>query len=201
MEQEERLQRSSSVHTQRADSGHTLARAAVSMPTFAQEAQVDVILSKIKAHLQSQGSLMQAFHHIDKDRSQSLSADEFVACLKECGVTLPQHMLGALVARFDANGDNTISIPEFQAFMAGDKDKMDMLREAPTVVPEPTPSPKSRQPNYSASAGLRLPRESAPRNDAELTERDLLFLARMDGDIDARRKTAFISELSTRART
>lgn len=51
-------------------------------------------------------------------------------------MTLPPHVLIALVERFDANGDGCVSIPEFMAFMQGNKDTMEMLADAPKVGQE-----------------------------------------------------------------
>jgi hypothetical protein len=175
---------------------------------FSQGAQVDKLLPKLKAHLEkNSSSLMQAFHNMDKDRSQHLSADEFGACLKEIGIVLPPHVLAGIVERFDANGDGSISIPEFTTYMSGETDRFDSLRGAAAVVEKPSgpqasvrrgPPPPQQlwstpsEPYYGeqpGGTGVHGARE------ARLTALDLQFLARMEGDIDSRRKTSFINEL------
>ena len=69
------------------------------MPSFAQGAQIDVHLKTLKEHLDKNSrNLLDAFHHFDKDNSQQLTSDEFAACLRECNVVVPQHIMQALIA-------------------------------------------------------------------------------------------------------
>ena len=55
--------------------------------SFAFETAIDPILQQLKNELSSKvGSVMQAFHAIDKDNSQQLSTEEFRTVLKEFGI-------------------------------------------------------------------------------------------------------------------
>ncbi len=168
--------------------------------SFAQDAQVDRVLAKLKNFLgDNAASLKRAFDFIDKDRSNELSQDEFVVVLKEAGITLPPHMLTALVSRFDLTGDGSISIPEFMAYMSGNTDQMEALRSS---APPSNFSSSSLPRQTVASSPSQTPQIFAPPRPRAVTrpattsaDTSFLFLARMDGDIESRRRTAFINEL------
>ena len=166
--------------------------------SFAAQAKVNELINELKSHLQKHStSIMEAFHAVDVDRSQSLSATEFANTLASCGIKLPAHTLNALVARFDANGDGTVSMPEFQAFMTGATDNMDALRAAPKVPQEaekPVPKPAAR-PMMASMMQSDLSRGGPSGAPADLTYMDRLFLSRMEQDLDSRRRTSFINEI------
>ena len=166
--------------------------------SFSSQAQVDRILVALKKHLEGEGqSLLQAFHEMDEDRSQQLTIDEFAACLKHVGITLPPHHLNALVARFDANGDGTISIPEFTTFMSGRKDDFERLAGAEKVVNQPREAPPRNQrmqgSYYDQMQGMSAGHGALSKDFLDATA--IHFVNRMTNDIDERRKTNFINEL------
>lgn len=160
------------------------------MTTFMQSSQVDRAIKMLRQHLDSKTSgLRRAFQLIDTDRSNNLSVEEFKVILKDCGIILPPHILEGVINEFDLNGDGTISIPEFMAFMSGDQDRMDILREAPSIPQEPQKPTTPMHRDYSATVQQRL------YGQTRISEVDHLFLARMQGDIDSRRRSAFINEI------
>ena len=164
--------------------------------SFSSQAQVDAVLKDLKGLLTKHGSsVMDAFHAVDKDNSNQLSAPEFAAALKSINITLPGHVLHALIGRFDANGDGTVSIPEFSTFLSGQAERMDALRSAEAVVDEaPTPSPQKR-PSPAAMAAMMASRSSAGSARYSLSTTDRLFISRMEGDIESRRRASFLNEL------
>ena len=161
--------------------------------SFAAQMQVDEILQDVQAKLAQRASgVMQAFHSIDKDNSNQLSTEQFASVLKDFGIVLPRRTLLMLVARFDANGDGSVSIPEFSAFMSGNKGQMESLAQAEAVVDE-TPSPMAAAMGGSSLAMARsAARRSVPASQKPFSETDAFFLARMEVDIEERRKVAFI---------
>ena len=168
--------------------------------SFSGSVAVDRILKMLKAHLDEHSStLLQAFHEMDVDRSQQLTIEEFGACLRKVNITLPPHQLEALVARFDANGDGTVSIPEFTTFMAGRKDDFERLKGAAAVEDQAgfvskSPSLPRMQSNYHGT----LQRFSGSADKLDTGGMNLTaieFLTRMQDDVDQRRKTTFINEL------
>lgn len=163
--------------------------------SFSSQAQVDAVLKELKGLFSKYGpSIMNAFHFVDKDNSQQLSTAEFAEALKSINITLPQHTLRALVARFDANGDGSVSIPEFSTFMTGDAQRMDALRSAEAVVDEaPAPSPQRPSAFEKMMAGRAS--GSVGTYQSMLSETDRQFIARMEGDIETRRRSSFINEL------
>ena len=115
----------------RADGALLTAHKARAPMSFSSQAQVDAVLKDLKGLLTKNGnSVMEAFHAVDKDNSNQLSATEFATALKSINISLPGHVLRALISRFDANGDGTVSIPEFSSFLTGDVGRMDALRSA-----------------------------------------------------------------------
>ena len=167
--------------------------------SFAAQMQVDEILQDVQSKLSQRASgVMQAFHAIDKDNSNQLSTDEFATVLKDFGIVLPRRTLTMLVARFDANGDGSVSIPEFSAFMSGNKGQMESLAQAEAVVDE-TPSPMAAAMGGSSLAMARsAARRSVPASQTKaFSEVDAYFLARMEVDIEERRKVAFIVRAQT----
>ena len=129
--------------------------------SFTFEATLDPVLEDVKAKLQAKaGGVLNAFHAIDKDNSGQLSTAEFVQILKDFGIVLPPRQLRSLIARFDANGDGTVSIPEFSAYMSGNAGAMEALATAEAVADDsPLPPPGSTMP---PSAFGRAPRARAP---------------------------------------
>lgn len=132
--------------------------------------------------------------------------------LKEIDFKLPRRQLEAVIARFDANGDGNVSIPEFAAFMLGRQDLKDELANAPPKFDEESaaPLPPIVSPRGTTAYASRRPREEAPYDmpfdrDAynhslrwvskPLTPRERGFLSRMDGDIGTRRQTFFENEM------
>ena len=169
--------------------------------SFAQDGQIDRIVAKLKQFLgDSSDNLKKAFDFIDKDRSNALSQDEFVVVLKEAGITLPPHMLTAVVSRFDPTGDGSISIPEFMAFMNGNTDQMEALRSSasPSKKGHPlSPSPSNNSQSQQISLFATQPRSRAASRPATSGNGSTfeVFLSRMDGDIESRRRTSFVREL------
>lgn len=161
--------------------------------SFTFEATLDPVLEDVKAKLQAKaGGVLNAFHAIDKDNSGQLSTAEFVQILKDFGIVLPPRQLRSLIARFDANGDGTVSIPEFSAYMSGNAGAMEALATAEAVADDsPLPPPGSTMP---PSAFGRAPRPP-PQGARPLTTMDQLFLGRMENDIEDRRRTSFLTEL------
>ena len=161
------------------------------MPNMSnQRALVSTVLADLKDKLQKRGGVMQMFHSVDTDNSTYISADEFAICLKGMGITLPSHQLDALISRFDANGDGNVSIPEFQAVIMDDKDSFDALKAAPAVPLDEQPSLLQSQPMLSPFATRAARPMTTPGETASA------FLARMTGDIEERRRSAFIAELT-----
>ena len=165
--------------------------------SFSGQAAVEVVLNDMKDKLRSKlGSVMAMFHSMDKDNSQNLSAEEFKTCLKEFGVVIPGHQLARLISYFDANGDGNVSIPEFAAYMSGNVDAVDALRTEEAYVEEEKPVVPGL--NYSfqhGSRGVVGQMSGGTMPGAKLTKTDILFLTRMDADVESRRRTAFITEL------
>lgn len=164
--------------------------------SFSSQAQVDAVLKDLKGLLTKNGnSVMEAFHAVDKDNSNQLSATEFATALKSINISLPGHVLRALIGRFDANGDGTVSIPEFSTFLTGDAARMDALRSADAVVDEaPIPSAHQR-PSAAQMAMMMASRSSGSANNYRLSNTDRLFISRMEGDIESRRRASFLNEL------
>ena len=173
--------------------------------SFAQDGQIDRIVAKLKQFLgDSSDNLKKAFDFIDKDRSNALSQDEFVVVLKEAGITLPPHMLTAVVSRFDPTGDGSISIPEFMAFMTGNTDQMEALRSSASpskkghlsLSPSPSnnsfPSQSQQMNMFASPPRSRAASRPATSGNGSTVE---VFLSRMDGDIESRRRTSFVREL------
>ena len=174
--------------------------------SFAQDGQIDRIVAKLKQFLgDSSDNLKKAFDFIDKDRSNALSQDEFVVVLKEAGITLPPHMLTAVVSRFDPTGDGSISIPEFMAFMTGNTDQMEALRSSGaspskkghlSLSPSPSnnsfPSQSQQMNMFASPPRSRAASRPATSGNGSTVE---VFLSRMDGDIESRRRTSFVREL------
>ena len=161
--------------------------------SFSQSAQIQVLLKDVKEQLSKRGGVMQIFHSMDKDQSNQLSTQEFAAALKECGILLPPHQLRAFVACFDANGDGSVSIPEFSAFMMGRTDTFDSLRSAASVATTPSrvgtaPAAQQRSELYASYSQPRSLQSVGSETASE-------FLARMTCDIEDRRKYAFVNEL------
>ena len=161
--------------------------------SFAQDGQIDRIVAKLKQFLgDSSDNLKKAFDFIDKDRSNALSQDEFVVVLKEAGITLPPHMLTAVVSRFDPTGDGSISIPEFMAFMTGNTDQMEALRSSASpskkghlsLSPSPSnnsfPSQSQQMNMFASPPRSRAASRPATSGNGSTVE---VFLSRMDGDI------------------
>ena len=71
---------------------------------LSQGTQIDVVIKSLREKLESENGVMNAFHALDVDNSNSLTIDEFGECLKSIGITLPKTHLSAVIARFDANG-------------------------------------------------------------------------------------------------
>ena len=162
--------------------------------SFAAEIAVDQVLDQVKAALAKvSGSVLDAFHQIDKDNSNQLNTDEFAAVLKQFGIVLPARQLGMLIARFDANGDGSVSIPEFSTFLSGNKTGHDALRNADAIPDEPVAAPQGFGMGMGASRG----RMSAPTmmGAKPLTVTDFQFLSRMEADVEERRRTSFLVEL------
>lgn len=169
------------------------------MATFTSGATIDKVLDKLRKHLnENADDLRRAFQLIDKDRSNQISTDEFVEVLREMKIVLPPSTLLGLIERFDLNGDGTISIPEFMAFMSGDSDRMEVLASAaavgPSISDRPAPAP---EPDLHSIAERRLfgASNSGPLQ-ISASETAFQFLSRMQGDIEERRRTAFINEIS-----
>jgi len=182
----------------------------VASATLSGSANVDVVLKRLKARLDNNSRWQDAFHAVDKDRSNELSAEEFAAALKLCEIVLPDHVLASLVARFDANGDGNVSIQEFKAFILGDTERFDMLRAykgpasngtAGDVGPAARPFMLRSMRHTLRGAALHDPLTvsalksirpmSAPAEvwqprRRELTETELFFLSRMDNDVEHR---------------
>ena len=162
--------------------------------SFAQGGQVEAALNKLKDHLAANaGSIKRMFQLIDKDLSNQIDVDEFIEVLKACNIVLPPHILKGLVARFDLNGDGYISIPEFTSFMSGDSDRMEMLRDAPGAPAKPATPPPPQQ-SYG-----KMPMQQKMRavTSEGLSRRDFVFVQRMQRDLETRRQTQFINEIST----
>ena len=163
--------------------------------SFAQGGQVEAALNKLKDHLAANaGSIKRMFQLIDKDLSNQIDVDEFIEVLKACNIVLPPNILKGLVARFDLNGDGYISIPEFTSFMSGDSDRMEMLRDAPGAPAKPATPPPPQQ-SYG-----KMPMQQKMRavTSEGLSRRDFVFVQRMQRDLETRRQTQFINEISTR---
>ena len=162
--------------------------------SFAQGGQVEAALNKLKDHLAANaGSIKRMFQLIDKDLSNQIDVDEFIEVLKACNIVLPPYILKGLVARFDLNGDGYISIPEFTSFMSGDSDRMEMLRDAPGAPAKPATPPPPQQ-SYG-----KMPMQQKMRavTSEGLSRRDFVFVQRMQRDLETRRQTQFINEIST----
>jgi len=152
---------------------------------LAQQAEVDKILAEVKKQLG--GQLLSAFHRIDTDNSGSISTSEFTAKVKEFGIVLPPRVMHALIDRFDANGDGFISIPEFTAFMSGDAHAQDALAMmSPVTESQPSLPVPGRSMSQASARAMQMASAAATAD---------LFVSRMESDIDARRRTAFICEL------
>ena len=80
---------------------------------------------------------------------------------------------------------------EFKAFMMGDKDTMEMLQDAPKYVEEVAPARPAAQMTRMGSFASRQPADDSSGMDLTAQQ----FLSRMVGDIEERRKSAFINEL------
>eukprot|EP00322_Chrysochromulina_rotalis_P015724 CAMPEP_0115836510 /NCGR_PEP_ID=MMETSP0287-20121206/4743_1 /TAXON_ID=412157 /ORGANISM="Chrysochromulina rotalis, Strain UIO044" /LENGTH=214 /DNA_ID=CAMNT_0003289993 /DNA_START=79 /DNA_END=723 /DNA_ORIENTATION=+ len=159
--------------------------------SFSQDKQIEVVLNKLKAHLSADsGSLKRAFQKLDKDRSNSLSGDEFKEILKEMNVVLPPSVFSALLGKFDLNGDGQVSIPEFMAFMSEDSDRMETLRSAPALA-----MAEATQSQQSVYGMPQSPRTMTPRGSAMYGSTEAKFMMRMENDTESRRRTAFINEL------
>ena len=161
--------------------------------SFAFEAAIAPVLKELKDQLKKQSaSVMQQFHIMDTDNSNQLSTEEFVSILKKFGITLPPRQLQGVIAHFDANGDGSVSIPEFSAFITGDTSNQEALKMADAVVDE-APSPMaSSMPRAPRMPGMPAGSYSTGK---PLTMTDALFLARMESDIENRRRDAFLVEL------
>lgn len=178
--------------------------------SFAQEGQIDAIMAKLKAHLGSSTSeLKRMFDKIDTDRSNELTIDEFQACLKEADIVLPASQLRALTARFDLSGDGSISIPEFMAFMSGDANQIEALKQSNSVsslggskmsssqMPSSPAWPGRAQtatPQARGYGGLYQQPHDFPPSE-RMSRTSLMFLARVEGDLETRRRNSFINEL------
>ena len=72
---------------------------------LSQGTQIDVVIKSLREKLESENGVMNAFHALDVDNSNSLTIDEFGECLRDIGIILPKSHLAAVIARFDANGE------------------------------------------------------------------------------------------------
>lgn len=80
--------------------------------------QPDDLVQKIKKELRSKGhfeigKLRQIFNRSDKDKSGSLSRDEFTWAMKEIGLMLTKTDYEKLFRHFDRNADNKVCYSEF----------------------------------------------------------------------------------------
>ena len=161
--------------------------------SFSAEIAIDAVLKQVKEALSKRaGSVMEAFHAIDVDNSNQLNTEEFGRILKDFGIILPPRQLGMLVARFDANGDGCVSIPEFSTFMTGATGAFDALKGADAVEDVAGAGSPTQQWRPGMPAGGR---QMPVPGQKQMSATDFLFLSRMEADVEERRRTAFLVEL------
>ena len=165
--------------------------------SFGHMSKINKVVEQVKEKLRAQNmnSVTAMFQSIDKDRSSSLSTEEFAAALKGFGIVLPPHDLALLVAQFDANGDGSVSIPEFTTFMQGQMDTFDSLKAAPAMRAGEAEQKATAPHGSLAVRSSRKEQLMGANRDKPMTVKDFEFLSRMTSDIDTRRRDNFINEL------